>query len=175
MTTVIAVRKNDGVLIGSDTQVSFSSIFNTSIHKKFISSDKVVIGIAGMGNALSWIAENIQSFPDIPVEAYTSKDIWFSFLNTQVISWLRNYEGLSESEFIIAIKGQVAFIDGYNKYIEVPNGNVVGIGSGWTKAASYVKVHKVRTKKELQKVLKFTAETDNFTSAPFVIEHIKLD
>ena len=174
MTTIIAVRKNDGVLIGSDTQTSYGGIYNSAIHSKYVHNANVVIGCAGLGNAKTWVAANMGSFPDVPALAYTSKDAWFTFVASDVMEWLSQFEGFKDCAFVIAIRGQVAVLDGDFQYVEVPSGNVIGTGSGWTKLANYIIVNDVKTKKDVEKALKFASATDNYTSAPFAIEEIKL-
>ena len=172
MTTVIAVKKPDGVLMGCDTQTTLGNYYNSHIDKKYTFNDRVAIAGAGLGTSRAWLSANIDSFPEIPHEAYVSTEAWNRFLSTDVVRWLKEFDGFKDSAFVVAIKNQIGLVEG--TYVEVPFGNVIGTGSGWTKLGNYVIVNKVKTKKDVRKALEYAAATDNYTSPPFSIDHIKL-
>lgn len=168
MSVLVAIKTDEGIYVGADTQVSYGDkkyTLKTKIDRAK-QSDKIIIGGAGALSQVMAVMYSDKVFPsltingsvkqtgDLFIESLT-KDRLRETLRPNIINILREQEHIEttrdlNSSFLIVV-GQTAYTLGYDGHLEEigdDGRDYLTIGSGWLEASVVLDKNKNKEPKE---------------------------
>lgn len=168
MSVLVAIKTDEGIYVGADTQVSYGDkkyTLKTKIDRAK-QSDKIIVGGAGALSQVMAVMYSDKVFPsltingsvkqtgDLFIESLT-KDRLRETLRPNIINILREQEHIEttrdlNSSFLIVV-GQTAYTLGYDGHLEEigdDGRDYLTIGSGWLEASVVLDKNKNKEPKE---------------------------
>lgn len=168
MTTIVAVERNDRVIFGSDSQVTFGHQKAPLADAKFFTNGEYILGVAGYFEMLN-ILQN-KELPD-PEGSGADLDNFMSQVFSPHIAQLEVDGGMKQgsSVAIVSVRGRV-----YLAYLgQAPiryNGGVYSVGSGSTFALGSLSTVKRPTERDVKRALLSASQNDIGTGGPFHVQ-----
>lgn len=163
MTTIIAVETPQGIIFGSDSQITTQGK-EVLDGPKFFQKGDVIFGSAGRLRLMQELryGKRVPRVTGDPTNYVHRKLLPFiaDAMERADLAW--------ENELIVAVKGSAYKIGIDNTVIRSPKGvYVIGSGSPW--ATAYLSQFEDFTEDIIVKALRTAAEHDPYTSAPFYV------
>jgi len=168
MTTVIAVKTRNGIIFGSDSQVTAGLRKATLAEGKFFSNGALTVGSAGAVSV-------IQKFQHGDVPQPEGEDA-AQYVARTLIPYLQNLEaGLGAegySSFLVAVGGRLFEVHPQECYLETTGAQAIGSGANY--ALGYLRsINGNITERDVTAALKAAAAVDAGTSGPFHVRTVK--
>lgn len=170
MTTIVAAKGRNGVIFGSDSQVSGDLGFDTLAGPKVFRNGSYVIGVAGFLPALQAI-----QFTDLP-EPQEGLSNYDRFVRTVLIPAVRKMEddeGLKhgKSAYLVSFCDQIYILNGDNFFLNSRHSfNAIGSGGQYARAYLLGLGKDVYTEEDVLQALRVAAGVDQNSSGPFHIQ-----
>lgn len=170
MTTIVAAKGRNGVIFGSDSQVSGDLGYDNLAGPKVFKNGSYVIGVAGVIMALQAI-----QFADLP-EPEEGLENYDRFVKTTLIPAIQDMEykeGLEhgKSVYLMSFCNQIYIVNGDNYFLNSRHAfNAIGSGGMYARAYLLGLDKDEYTEEDVLKALKVAAGVDNKSSGPFHIQ-----
>lgn len=170
MTTIVAAKGSNGVIFGSDSQVSGDLGYDTLAAPKVFKNGPYVIGVAGLLPALQAV-----QFADLP-EPEEGLGNYDRFVRTVLIPAIRKMEdteGLEhgKSIYLMSFCDQIYIVSGENYFLNSTHSfNAIGSGGQYARAYLIGLNRSVYTEEDVLDSLRVAAGVDNKSSGPFHIQ-----
>lgn len=169
MTTIVAAKGSNGVIFGSDSQVSGAGMFDSLANSKIVENGAFTIGVAGILPALQAI-----QFARLP-QPRRGGD-YDRFVKTTLLPAIRQLEETESLEhgssmYLISFYGQIYIVNGNNYYLNSRHAfNAIGSGGQYARAYLLGLGKDVFTESDVLQALTAAAGVDSNSSGPF---HVK--
>lgn len=175
MTTIIAVRNRNSVIMGSDSQATGHTGLTNMETPKVFTNGEYTIGVAGYINALQ--AVKFENLPAIPADLADPE----RFVKTVLIPAIKQMEIREEveigaSQYVVSFRGHIFVLSALGYYLNAHYG-VLSIGSGSMFAKGYlagcVKTNGGYTQDDVYQALASAGVNDPYTSAPYFVTEVR--
>lgn len=169
MTTIVAARGSNGVIFGSDSQVSGAGMYDSLANSKIVKNGTYTIGVAGILPALQAIQFARLPQPKRGVE-------YDRFVKTTLlpaVQELEKKEGLKpgSSMYLFSFYDQIYILNGANYFLNSRHAfNAIGSGGQYARAYLLGLGKDVFTENDVLQALTAAAGVDSNSSGPFYVQ-----